>query len=148
MGNCQEYYETFSEKETFDLGLRLTRTIKPGDSISLEGDLGVGKTALTKGIAKGLGISDIITSPTFTIVNTYEGNTTLNHFDVYRINDPEELFEIGWEEYFNRDAVCIIEWGDRVQNLLPPDLIRIKITRDDEDLQKRRIIIERQAEIS
>lgn len=147
MGNRQEQYMTFSEKETFDLGVRLAESLKSGGSLSLEGDLGAGKTALAKGIASGLGITDIITSPTFTIVNTYEGEITLNHFDVYRINDPEELYEIGWDEYFSKDTVCIVEWGDRVLRLLPPDVIRIRITRDEEDSQKRRIIVERQAEI-
>lgn len=139
-----EKYFTGSEKETFSLGVKLARLLTPGTAVSLEGDLGAGKTALVKGIAKGLGIRDTITSPTFTIVNSYEGNTTLHHFDVYRIDDPEELYEIGWEEYFNPNDVCVVEWGDRVAEMLPQDAIRIRIIRDEAQPDRRTILVERQ----
>ncbi|NLM74302.1 MAG: tRNA (adenosine(37)-N6)-threonylcarbamoyltransferase complex ATPase subunit type 1 TsaE [Clostridiaceae bacterium] len=134
---------TFSEQETFLLGKELSRELKPGDVISLEGDLGTGKTIITKGIAAGLDITEPITSPTFTLVNTYEGEITLHHFDVYRINDPEELYAIGWDEYFSDDAITVVEWGDRVLEMLPDNTIRIRINRDDEDFNKRNLNIER-----
>lgn len=139
-----EKYLTGSEEETFNLGVQLARLLTPGTAVSLEGDLGAGKTALVKGIAKGLGIRDTVTSPTFTLVNSYEGNTTLHHFDVYRIDDPEELYEIGWEEYFNPNDVCVVEWGDRVAEMLPPGTIRIRIIRDEAQPDKRTILVERQ----
>lgn len=136
-------YSTNSEEETFELGKRLSRDIRPGQAISLEGDLGTGKTAITKGIAAGLGIEGPITSPTFTIVNTYEGKVTFHHFDVYRIDDADELYAIGWDEYFSDDAVTVVEWGDRVLDMLPPDTIRIKITRDSKNPDARIFDIER-----
>lgn len=144
MGSMVEKYFTGSEEETFNLGVQLARLLTPGTAVSLEGDLGAGKTALVKGIAKGLGIRDTVTSPTFTLVNSYEGNTTLHHFDVYRIDDPEELYEIGWEEYFNPNDVCVVEWGDRVAEMLPPGTIRIRIIRDEAQPDKRTILVERQ----
>lgn len=137
-------YKTGSEKETFQLGQKLAGQLNPGDAISLEGDLGTGKTAITKGIASGLGITDPITSPTFTLVNSYEGRVTLHHFDVYRVDDPEELEGIGWEEYFDRDSVTVVEWGDRVLDILPPNIIRIRLTRDMDDMDGRIITVERQ----
>lgn len=135
--------KTQSEKETFELGHRISQELKAGDTISLEGDLGTGKTALTKGIAAGLGISRPITSPTFTLVNSYAGRCILNHFDVYRVEDSDELLEIGWEEYFTDDAVCIIEWGDRISDILPENTIHIRLERDVEDADSRIIFIER-----
>jgi tRNA threonylcarbamoyladenosine biosynthesis protein TsaE len=134
---------TRSEKETFELGYRISHELKPGDTISLEGDLGTGKTALTKGIAAGLGISKPITSPTFTLVNSYAGKCILNHFDVYRVDDPDELLEIGWEEYLSDDAICIVEWGDRISEILPENTIHIRLERDNEDADSRIIFIER-----
>lgn len=144
MGSITERYITFSEEETFNLGVQLAHLMGPGTAVSLEGDLGAGKTALVKGIASGLGIADTVTSPTFTIVNTYEGDITLHHFDVYRIDDPEELYEIGWDEYFNPDDVCVVEWGDRVAQMLPAGTLRILIMRHETELDKRSIIVERQ----
>lgn len=142
----EERYATLSESETQDLGRRFAQSLKAGDSVSLEGDLGAGKTAFVKGMAVGLGITETVTSPTFTIVNTYEGNLTLHHFDVYRIDDPGELLEIGWDEYFGGDAVCVVEWGDRFPEMLPSGTIRTRILRDEEDPQKRSILIERRAD--
>ncbi|MGI6085133.1 MAG: tRNA (adenosine(37)-N6)-threonylcarbamoyltransferase complex ATPase subunit type 1 TsaE [Acetivibrionales bacterium] len=136
--------KTQSEKETIELGRSFSQELKAGETISLEGDLGTGKTAFTKGIASGLGIIKPITSPTFTLVNTYNGKVVLNHFDVYRIDDSEELLEIGWEEYFTDDSICIVEWGDRVLDILPQNTIRIRFERDDKEPDSRIISIERQ----
>jgi tRNA threonylcarbamoyladenosine biosynthesis protein TsaE len=136
-------YKTFSEEETYELGRNFSKNLKPGDTISLEGDLGTGKTALTKGIAAGLDISEPITSPTFTLVNTYEGRVTLHHFDVYRTEDAEELLAIGWDEYLDGEAVTIVEWGDRIPELLPDDTIYIRLERDDTMPDGRTIAIER-----
>jgi tRNA threonylcarbamoyladenosine biosynthesis protein TsaE len=138
-----QIFRTKSEEETFSLGKDLSRELKPGDTISLEGDLGTGKTALTKGIAAGLGIDAFITSPTFTLVNTYMGKIVLNHFDVYRIDDPEELLAIGWEDYFTGEEINVVEWGDKVREILPPDTVRIRLERDSSDPDGRLICIER-----
>ena len=104
--------ESFSEKETFETGFRLGKECKAGDIILLDGDLGVGKTVFTKGFGKGLGIEETISSPTFTIMQIYEeGRLPLYHFDVYRIADIEEMDEIGYEDYFFGEGVCLIEWA-------------------------------------
>lgn len=145
MGVITEKFITRSEEETYNLGVQLARLMGPGTAISLEGDLGAGKTALVKGLATGLGVSDTVTSPTFTIVNTYEGaGVRLHHFDVYRIDDPDELYNIGWDEYFNPDDVCVVEWGDRVSPMLPRNVIRIRIIRSEDRLDERIIVVERQ----
>lgn len=121
-------YTTNSEKETFELGIKIGNCMKKGDVISLNGDLGAGKTHLVKGIAKAFGIDECITSPTFTIVNEYkDGRLPLYHFDVYRINDIDEMYEIGFDEYLYGDGVCVIEWGNIVDELLPENTIRIDI---------------------
>ena len=138
-------YHTASEEETRSLGESLGRYLKAGDTVSLEGDLGTGKTAMAKGIALGLGISDDLVSPTFTLVNTYEGPLTLHHFDVYRVDDPEELYAIGWEEYVDGQAVCLVEWGDRIPELLPSNTLHIKLERNGAEEDGRIIVIERQA---
>ncbi|HBG38505.1 MAG TPA: tRNA (adenosine(37)-N6)-threonylcarbamoyltransferase complex ATPase subunit type 1 TsaE [Clostridiaceae bacterium] len=118
---------TNNENETYNIGIKIGKQLKAGDILSLNGDLGAGKTYLTKGIAKGLGVEDYITSPTFTILNEYEGRIPLYHFDVYRINDVEEMYEIGFEEYLYGNGVCVIEWGSVVEEILPKDTINIKI---------------------
>ena len=111
-----------NEEETKEFGMQLGREGQKGDVIGLIGDLGTGKTALTKYIAKGLGIEETITSPTFTIVQEYhDGRMPLYHFDVYRIGDPDEMFELGYEEYFYGDGVCVIEWADVIEDLIPPE---------------------------
>ena len=125
-------YITNGEQETYDLGVRFGRILKPGMVISLNGDLGAGKTHFTKGIAAGLGIKDYVTSPSFTIVNEYEGNLKLYHFDVYRIDDLGEMYEIGFEEYLYGQGVCIVEWGNLVKELLPNFTIGIDIVRIDD----------------
>lgn len=115
-------------EETERLGRQLAEGLAPNTVIALIGDLGTGKTAITKAIARGLGITSAITSPTFTIVQEYdEGRLPLYHFDVYRVSDEDELFEIGFEEYFTRGGVCLIEWADLVLDLLPEDTMYINL---------------------
>lgn len=117
-----------NELDTREFGLELGKKLKPGDIIALIGDLGTGKTTLTKSIAEGLGITDVITSPTFTIVQEYhQGRLPLYHFDVYRINDIEEMYELGYEEYFFGQGVCVIEWADLIMELIPVESIIINI---------------------
>ncbi|MGV8984158.1 tRNA (adenosine(37)-N6)-threonylcarbamoyltransferase complex ATPase subunit type 1 TsaE [Clostridium sp.] len=113
--------------ETYKLGERIGELVNTGDIICLIGDLGTGKTHLTKGIAKGLDIEDHVTSPTFTIVNEYTGRLKLYHFDVYRVNDPDEIEAIGFDEYIFSDAVSIIEWANYIQELIPPNNLTITI---------------------
>ena len=113
--------------ETYKLGEQLGSLVNSGDIICLIGDLGTGKTHLTKGIAKGLDIKDHITSPTFTIVNEYMGRLKLNHFDVYRVNDPDEIEAIGFDEYIFSDGVSIIEWANYIEELIPPENLTIII---------------------
>lgn len=136
--------ETNSEKETWELGARLAQQAHPGSVFSLIGDLGVGKTVLTKGMAAGLGIAEPVSSPTFTIVQVYDGGRLpFYHFDVYRISDPEEMEEIGYEDYFFGDGVCLVEWANLIEELMPEHTVKITI---EKDLQKgfdyRRITVE------
>ncbi len=120
--------ETSNTQETNELGISISKTIKEGDILALIGELGTGKTTITKAIAKGLGVSDDITSPTFNIVKEYFGNSLpLYHFDVYRVHDPDELFNIGIEDYFYGDGICIIEWADLIEEILPPHTKKIYI---------------------
>ncbi len=135
--------ETHSACETYALGERIGKQAAAGQIYSLTGELGAGKTVLTQGMAKGLGISGIVSSPTFTIVQEYtEGRLPFYHFDVYRITCPEEMEEIGYEEYFYADGVCVVEWGELIPALLPPYTISIRITQDIHDFEKRRIWLE------
>ncbi|HIW21197.1 MAG TPA: tRNA (adenosine(37)-N6)-threonylcarbamoyltransferase complex ATPase subunit type 1 TsaE [Candidatus Dorea intestinavium] len=123
--------ETYSEKETFALGEKMGEKAKSGEVYTLDGDLGVGKTIFTKGFAKGLGITENINSPTFTIVQEYEeGRLPFYHFDVYRIADPDEMDEIGFEEYVYSKGICLIEWGHLIEEILPKNHIKIKIEKD------------------
>ena len=125
-----------NEEETRAFGLELGASLRKGDIVALIGDLGTGKTALTKYIAEGLGIQEVITSPTFTIVQEYrQGRLPLYHFDVYRIGDPEEMYELGYEEYFYGDGVCVIEWADLIEELLPEytKTIRIEYGKNQEE---------------
>ena len=125
--------ETWSPEETFQLGKGLGEQAQPGQIYTLSGDLGVGKTVFTKGVAAGLGIREPVSSPTFTIVQEYyDGRLPLYHFDVYRIEDPEEMEEIGYDDYFFGDGVCLIEWADRIRELLPEHLICVTIEKDPE----------------
>ncbi len=136
--------ETKSSEETEAIGKKLGEAAKAGQIYTLDGELGVGKTILTKGFAKGLGISEAISSPTFTIIQEYEeGRMPFYHFDVYRIGDVEEMEEIGYEEYFFGEGVCMIEWGSLIEELLPEETIRIRIEKDlDKGFDYRRIQIE------
>lgn len=120
-----------SIEETTNLGFKLGKLVNPGDIICLTGDLGTGKTHISKGIAKGLDINEIITSPTFTIVNEYDsGRLKLNHFDVYRVNDPDEIYAIGFDDYIFSDAVSIIEWANYIEEILPKEYLHIHISKD------------------
>ena len=117
-----------NETETRDFGLELGKSLQSGEVLALMGDLGTGKTALTRYIAEGLGVKETITSPTFTIIHEYhEGRLPLYHFDVYRIGDVEEMYELGYEEYFYGKGVCVVEWADLIEELLPPEAKRIYI---------------------
>lgn len=136
-------YETYSAEETAALGEKLGREAKPGDVCTLMGDLGVGKTVLTQGIAKGLGITEPISSPTFTIVQVYEeGRLPFYHFDVYRIGDIEEMDEIGYEDYFYGNGLCMIEWANLIEEILPEKRHDISIEKDlEKGFDYRKIII-------
>lgn len=117
-----------NEEETKQFGYELASKLQRGQVVALIGDLGTGKTALTKYIAEGLGIDDNITSPTFTIVQEYkQGRIPLYHFDVYRVYDIDELYEIGIEEYFYGDGVCVVEWADLIEEILPENTIKVYI---------------------
>lgn len=116
-----------NEEETSALGKKLGEILKAGDCVCLNGDLGAGKTFISKSIIKSLGVTDYVTSPSYTIVNEYEGDFRVNHFDVYRIDDIEEMYEIGYEEYFFSDSINIIEWSNMIEELLPPNRYEVKI---------------------
>lgn len=119
-----------SEKETEQIGEAIGRAAEPGTVVALIGDLGTGKTTLTKSIARGLGVTETVTSPTFNIIREYKsGRIPLYHFDVYRIGDPDEMFELGYEEYFYGDGICVVEWADIIEELLPEDAVIIRIER-------------------
>lgn len=138
--------ETKSAKETFELGERIGREVKPGMVFTLIGDLGVGKTVFTQGLAKGLEINEPISSPTFTIVQVYEeGRMPFYHFDVYRIGDIEEMEEISYEDYFYGEGVSLIEWANLIEEILPERYIQIVIEKNlEEGFDYRKITIEEQ----
>ena len=123
--------ETRSSRETFELGRELGEKAVPGEIYTLTGDLGTGKTVFAQGFAEGLGIREYVNSPTFTILQVYDGGKLpFYHFDVYRIEDPEEMFEVGFDEYLEGDGVCLIEWAELVDELIPEGAVRIKIEKD------------------
>jgi len=134
-----------NENEMKAFGHGLGKILSKGDVVCLSGDLGAGKTTLTKAIAIGMGIDDYVTSPSYTIVNEYEGRLNLYHFDVYRINDVEEMYELGYEEYFFGSGVCIIEWAGMVEDLLPEKRIWVEIYQGD-SLEKREVLIKAEAD--
>lgn len=135
-----------NEKDTEKLGEKIGQKVQPGTVIALIGDLGTGKTTLTKSIARGLGVTETVTSPTFNIIREYRsGRLPLYHFDVYRIGDPDEMFELGYEEYFYGDGVCVVEWADIIEELLPEDAVVITIDRGASD-EEREYEIEGAAE--
>ena len=136
-------FKTCSQDETMLVGRALGSILKSGDVVCLSGDLGTGKTAFTNGIACALGIDDYITSPTFTIVNEYKTELPLYHFDVYRIADPDEMYDIGFEEYLYGDGVVVIEWAELIKDILPDDIIWVKIRKNlNLDVNVREIDIE------
>ena len=123
---------TRSPEETFAIGRKIGKNAAPGLIIAFYGDLGAGKTAMTKGIAAGLGVTDLVVSPTFTILYSYEnGRLPLHHLDVYRIDDPEEMEEIGLDDCFDGQGVTVIEWAENIEELLPEETVRITMTRGD-----------------
>lgn len=127
-------YITHSPEETRALGRRLAQVLQGGAVVAFTGDLGAGKTAFVSGMAEGLGIEERVTSPTFTIVNEYEGGRLpLFHFDMYRLGSADELFHIGWEDYLARDGVCAVEWSENVAEALDGDTIRVDISRGEDD---------------
>ncbi len=136
-------YLSHSELETEAVGRELGQSLSPGAVVACWGDLGLGKTALIRGLARGLGYSGRVTSPTFTIVNEYEGGRLpLFHFDLYRLEGEEDLFSIGWEDYLDRGGVCAVEWSERAPGALPPDAVRVTLSRRPEDDGWRDITIE------
>lgn len=136
--------EVWGEKETYEIGKKLGEQAVPGQVYALIGDLGTGKTVFSKGFAKGLGIEEPVNSPTFTIVQIYEkGRLPFYHFDVYRIGDVEEMYEIGYEDCFFGEGVSLVEWADYIEELLPENCVRVRLEKDlEKDLSYRRIIIE------
>jgi len=118
---------TNNENETVLEGEKLGKLLTPGAVVALHGGLGAGKTAFVRGLAVGLGVSESVSSPTFTIVNEYPGNIPLFHFDMYRLNTENELFDIGWDDYLERGGVCAVEWSEKVPSAFPPDAVMVKI---------------------
>lgn len=140
----EKVIETYSAQETFEIGKRIGKNARSGQVYALIGDLGVGKTVFTQGLAEGLGIAEPVNSPTFTILQVYEeGRLPFYHFDVYRIGDVEEMEEIGYEDCFYGNGVSLVEWADLIEEILPPELIRITMEKDlEKGLDYRRIKIE------
>ncbi len=136
--------ETFGAEETFALGRKIGEAAVPGQVYALNGDLGVGKTVFIQGVAKGLGIEGAVSSPTFTILQIYEeGRLPFYHFDVYRIGCVEEMDEIGYDEYFYGDGICLIEWAELIEDILPDHCRKITISKDlSRGMDYRKIIIE------
>lgn len=134
-----------SAEQTHELGRQLGKLLQQGDIICLTGDLGAGKTAFTKGIGAGLEIKEFITSPTYTIINEYEGRIPLFHFDVYRLEGVEEMYELGYEEYFFGDGTVVVEWADIVQDIIPQERLWITILRGKSE-DSREIILDASGE--
>ena len=144
----EKIIESNKEQDTYDLGYELGQHAKPGQVFTLVGDLGVGKTVFTKGLAAGLGITEPVSSPTFTIVQVYdEGRLPFYHFDVYRIGDIEEMEEIGYDDYFFGQGICLIEWAELIEEILPKKRIEVTIEKDlDKGFDYRKITIEERGE--
>ena len=127
-------YLSHSPEETEHIGEMLGRRLRPGTVVAYRGGLGMGKTAFTRGLARGLGCAGRVTSPTFTIVNEYDGATPLFHFDMYRLGSSDELFDIGWgEDYLTRGGVCAVEWSERVNDAMPADTLWVDIARGTDE---------------
>ena len=140
----EEMIESFSPQDTYELGKRIGETAEAGRVITLIGDLGVGKTVFTQGLAAGLGITEPVNSPTFTIVQIYDGGRLpFYHFDVYRIGDVSEMDEIGYEDCFYGEGVCLIEWADLISEILPEKYTRVTISKDlEKGFDYRKILLE------
>lgn len=135
-----QVFETNSEKETEQVGERFAASLSDGVVVAMYGELGSGKTAFVRGMARGMGISMRVSSPTFTIVNEYRGDRELIHFDMYRLNSGDELFDIGWEDYLNRGSVCAVEWSENVEDAFYGDEIIVRFEKTSPTA--RRIVIE------
>lgn len=133
-------YKSTSEKDTEQLGADFSKELPGGSVVAMYGDLGAGKTAFVRGMARGMGISCRVTSPTFTIVNEYFGERELIHFDMYRLSSADELFDIGWEDYLSRGAVCAVEWSENVREAFGGDEINVTIEKLSDN--ERKITIE------
>lgn len=135
--------ESFCPEDTYAIGKNLAEQAAPGSVYCLNGDLGTGKTVFTQGFAAGLGIAGPVNSPTFTILQVYEdGRLPLYHFDVYRIEDPEEMYEVGCEEYFTAGGVCLVEWAELIREMIPEDAVQITIEKDlTKGFEYRRITV-------
>ena len=140
--------ETHDPEETFEVGRTIGMNAKPGQIYTLTGDLGVGKTVFTQGVAAGLGITEPVNSPTFTIIQEYEaGRLPFYHFDVYRIGDLEEMEEIGYDDYFFGQGICLIEWAELIEEILPEKRIEVTIEKDlERGFEYRKITIEERGE--
>ena len=135
-------YLSHSAADTEELGRRLAAVLRSGDVVACRGGLGAGKTAFTRGLAAGLGCTSRVSSPTFTIVNEYDGPLPLFHFDMYRLSDAAELFDIGWEDYLSRPGVCAVEWSERVEDALPPGTVVVTIEHRPEEEDWRTVTVE------
>ena len=135
-------YLSHSSEETERIGETLGKTLRPGSVVAYRGGLGMGKTAFTRGLARGLGCAGRVTSPTFTIVNEYSGTVPLFHFDMYRLGSSDELFDIGWEDYLIRGGVCAVEWSEQAEEALPPGSVLVSIARAEGAENGRIITIE------
>ena len=138
-------YLSHNETETEAIGAALAARLGPGDVVAYLGDLGAGKTAFTRGLARGLGCTGRVTSPTFTVVNEYEGRLPLFHFDLYRLEGEDALYDVGWEDYLDRGGVCAVEWSERAEAALPRETVWVSIRRCAESGDWRRITIEGRA---
>lgn len=135
------HFKSYSEEDTKQFAKKLASKLKIGDVIVLSGELGSGKTKFTEGILEYFNLADEISSPTFTIVNEYNSNPPIFHFDVYRLEDEDEFLAIGGEEYFEK-GICIVEWGEMIENLLPPNYIKISFSKDTENENVRNLKIQ------
>ena len=131
-----------STQETEAIGEELAQKLRGGDVLAFTGSLGMGKTAFTRGLARGLGCRGRVTSPTFTIVNEYEGRTPLFHFDMYRLGSSDELFDIGWDDYLDRGGVCAVEWSENITDALPADTVYVRLRRSPTHENWREIDVE------
>lgn len=139
-----EIFESYSYDETQEIAKKLTDRFKAGDFVAMYGDLGAGKTAFIQGVAKALGVRNYVTSPTFTIVNEYNGTIPLYHFDVYRITDVDEMYEIGYDDYISAGGLCIVEWAELIEDIFPESYYKITILKNEKiSYDYRKIILEK-----